>query len=130
MRIDFTADGVALVFEQNKRALAKTEIALGISAQDFLPHIGLLGAVFNEWFSNCVVHADGRALSADDLKRVTENDPDSFKVLFEALGQQGNDQAARVPSPLNTKNGAPVDLTRSPTGSSKIGKSKPRSRVP
>jgi hypothetical protein len=129
-RREFTANSVALVLDVNKRALARTEVSLGMAARDFLPSAALMGTVFDELFANSIFYPDGRAVEEKTLGELTTADPGAFQdVLIALSNSSGNDLAAPAPSPLNTNDGAISDLIPSPTGNLKAGKSKPRSRA-
>ncbi len=116
MRIEFMAAGRALVWELNKRAMVRAEIALGMGMREIAQLAPRSEIIQAELFGQALSDANGQPLTEAEVAQISKDDPEAIAALVNQVAASKNEQPAKAPSPVNSKRGARPASIRKASG--------------
>jgi hypothetical protein len=116
MRIEFMAAGRALVWELNKRAMVRAEIALGMGMREISQLAAKSEIIQAELFGQALCDANGQPLTEAEIQQISSDDPEAIAALVERVAASKNVQPVKAPSPANSKRGARPASIQKPSG--------------
>ena len=130
MRAEVEIGGQSVVWQNDRRAKMRAELALDMPWEQITANVGRSTAIQEQVFYSGFTYPDGRPIPEDVIDRLAATDDSGMKELMLAIAAEG--QAAPLeaaPSPNTSGNGASSVSNPPSSGAPKTGKSNKSSKA-
>ena len=123
MRVEVEIGGQAVIWQNDRRAKMRAELALGMPWEQIVANIERSTAIKEQVFYSGFTYPDGRPIPEEVIDGLAGKDDGGMKALVQAIATEGQPAPlAAAPSPPTSGNGAASASIPPSSGLPKTGK--------